>query len=91
MVLICVNWSMTCWSTEECPEAMVGLVTCGACIVVSVDHMLISILFMSVEPLEMLCAEALPPRAWDLKPNNLLSHLRLMYDLRNPNIFCIQF
>ena len=21
IVLICVNWSMTCWSTEECPEA----------------------------------------------------------------------
>ena len=45
---------------------------------VSVDCMLISILFMSVEALEMLCAqaaEALAPQAWDLKPDNLLSPL----------------
>ena len=41
----------------------------------SVDCMLISILFVSVELLEMLCAEALVPRAWDLKPDCLLSPL----------------
>ena len=28
MLLICVNWSMTCWLTGELPEAAVGLVTC---------------------------------------------------------------
>ena len=41
--------------------------------VVSGDHMLISILSMSVEVLEMSCAEArdaLPPWAWDLKPKD---------------------
>ena len=60
---------------------------------VSVDHMLISILSVSVEALEM-CAEAaetLAPQAWDLKPDDLLSPLHLMCDLRNPNLSCIQF
>ena len=41
---------------------------------VSVDHMLISILSVSVEALGMSCAEAaeaLAPRDWDLKPDNL--------------------
>ena len=39
-----------------------------------VDRILISILSMSVEALQMSCAEAveaLAPQAWDLKPNNL--------------------
>ena len=57
MVLICVNWSITCWLTEECSEAVVGLVICGGCNVMSVDRMLISILSVSVEALEMSCAE----------------------------------
>ena len=51
---------------------------------VSVDHMLISILSMSVEALEM-CAEAaaaLALRAWDLKPEDLLSPLHLMCNFR---------
>ena len=55
MVFICANWSMTCWSTVERWEITLGLVT-ESSIVVS-DHMLISILSMSVEPLKMLCAE----------------------------------
>ena len=58
----------------------------------SVDRMLISILSVLVEALEMLrdeAAEALAPRAWGLKPNDLLSCL--MYDLRYPNLSCIQF
>ena len=62
MVFICPKWSMTCWSTEECPETALGLVTEG-CIVVA-DRMLISILSMLVEPLDMSCAEAvdaMPP------------------------------
>ena len=49
---------------------------------------------MSVEGLETLCAEAveaLVPRAWNLKPDILLSSLHLMCDLRNPNLSCIQF
>ena len=65
-------------------ETGLGLVTEG-CIVVP-DHMLISILSMLVEALEMLCteaADALVPRAWDLKPDNMLSHLHLMCDFRN--------
>ena len=65
MVLICVNWSMTCWSTEECAEGALGLVT-ESCIMVSVDCMLISILSVSVEAVEMSYAEtadALAPRA----------------------------
>ena len=60
---------------------------------VSVYCMLISILSVSVEALEMMCAavvEALAPRARDLKADNLLSPLYLMCDLRNPNLFCIQ-
>ena len=52
----CVNWSMTCSSTVERPETALGLVTEGY-IVVS-DHMLISILSMSVETLEISCVEA---------------------------------
>ena len=63
---------MTCWSTEECPETVLGLATEG-CIVVS-DHMLISRSSMLVEPLEMSCAEpvdALAPQAWDLKAEDL--------------------
>ena len=58
----------------------------------SVVHMLISILSVSVEPL--LCAEAakaLSPRAWGLKPDDLKSPLHLTLDLRKPNLSCIQF
>ena len=61
---------------------------------VSVDRMLISILSVSVEALVMSCAvaaEALAPRALDLKPDDLLSQLHLMCNLRNPNFSCIQF
>ena len=47
---------MTCLLTEKCAEIALGLET-EDCIVVS-DHILISILFMPVESLEMLCAEA---------------------------------
>ena len=66
MVLICVNVSITCWLTEEHPEVEMGLVISGGCNVVSVDRMLISILSVSVEALEMLCAvvtEAPAPQA----------------------------
>ena len=85
---------MTCWSTEDHPEAVVGLVTCCGCNMVSVDHMLISILSVSVKALEMLCAEAakaVAPWACDLKFDDLLSPLHLMCHLRNPNLSCIQF
>ena len=60
---------------------------------VSVACMLISILSVSVEALEMLCAvvaELLVPRACDLKTDDMLSPLRLMYYLRNPSLSCIQ-
>ena len=60
---------------------------------VSVDRMLISIVSVSVEALEMLCAvvaEALAPQACDLKADNLLSPLHLIYKLRNPSLSCIQ-
>ena len=60
---------------------------------VSVDCMRISILSVSVEALEMLCAvvaEALAPWAGDSKADNLLSPLRLMCDLRNTSMSCIQ-
>ena len=59
---------------------------------VSVDHMLISTL--SVEASDMLCAEAaeaLALLAWDLNPDNLLSPLHQICDLRNPSLSCIQF
>ena len=45
------------------------------------NHMPISLLSMSVEALEMLCAaavDALAPRAYDLKLDNWLSPLHLM-------------
>ena len=60
---------------------MLGLVT-EDCNVVS-DHMLVSILSVSVEALEMLCADvadALPPQAGDMKPDNPLSPLHLRCD-----------
>ena len=41
----------------------------------------------------MLCAvlaKALAPWVCGLRADDLLSHLRLMYDLRNPNLSCIQ-
>ena len=52
---------------------------------VSVDRMVISIMSMSVETLEMLCAEAanaLALWAWDLKPDDLPSPLCLVCDFR---------
>ena len=52
MVFICANWSMTCWSTVECLETPLGLAIDGCCVVS--DH----ILSVSVELLEMSCAEA---------------------------------
>ena len=61
---------------------------------VSVDCMLIYVLSVSVKALAMLCAKAaetLAPHAWDLKPDDLLSPLHLMCDLRNPNLSCIHF
>ena len=74
MVVICANWSMTCWIAKEPAKTALGLATEG-CIVVS-DRMLISILFLSLELLEMLCAEAVDALAsWTrvLKPDDLLS------------------
>ena len=62
---------------------MLGLVTEGY--IVLSDCMLISILSMSAESLEILCAEAadaLAPQALDLKSDNLLSVLHLMCDFR---------
>ena len=58
---------------------------------VSADCMLISTMSVSVEALEMLCAEAaqaLAPQAWDLKPDNfLLSDVQLQQSKSS----CIQF
>ena len=53
------------------------------------DCMVISILYMSVEALEMSCAEtvgALAPRARDLKPEDLLSLLYLMCIFKKLNL-----
>ena len=74
---------MSCWSTKEQMKTVLGLLTEG-CNVVS-DCMLISIMSELVEALEMLCAEAaeaLALQAWDLKPDDLLTPLHLMCDLR---------
>ena len=52
---------------------------------VSVDRMVISILSVLAEALKMYCAEAAEapaPRDLDLKPDDLLSTLPLMCDLR---------
>ena len=60
---------------------------------VSVDPILISILSVSVEGLEMLCAvvaEALAPLSCDLKAGDLLSPLHLMCDFKNLNLSCIK-
>ena len=73
MVFICANWSITCWSTVEHWETTPGLAIDGCCMVS--DHMLISILFISVEGLEMLCsvaAVALTPLVVDLKAEEFL-------------------
>ena len=61
---------------------------------VSVDCMLISILSVSVKAPAISCVEAteaLAPRAWDLKPDNLLSPLHLMCNFRNQKLSCIHF
>ena len=61
---------------------------------ISVDRMLISMLSVLVEAHDMSCAviaEALAPQAWDLNTDNLLSPLRQMCDLMNPNLSCILF
>ena len=74
-------------AAEEHSETALGLVTEG-CIVVS-DCMLISLLSVSVEALEMLCAEAahaLAPQAGDLMPENLLSLLHLMWVFTKLNL-----
>ena len=86
MVLLCANWSMTCWSTKECLETALGLVT-EDCIVVS-DHMLISILSVLVEPMEMgaEAGHALAPRAGNLKAEDLLSPLCLMGIFKKLNL-----
>ena len=82
MGLICANWAMTCWSTEEGAKTALELITEG-CILVS-DRMLISILYMSVEALEM--SDALAAQAEDLKPDNLLSPFCLMCHFKNLNL-----
>ena len=84
-LLICVNWSMICWSTKAHPEAAMRLVT--------VDRMLISILSVSVEALELcaVAAEAWAPRIWELKPDDLLSPLHKMCELRNPTLSLSSF
>ena len=87
MVLICVNWSMSCLSIEEHWETALGLVTEG-CIVVS-DCMLSSILSMLVDPLEMPCAkgeDALVPWAGDLKLEDLLSSLHQICVFKKLNL-----
>ena len=68
IVFICANWSMTCWSTVGHWKTTVGLAIDGCCVVS--DHMLISILSVSVEGLEILCSVAvvtLTPLVVDLK------------------------
>ena len=70
---------MTYWLTKEAAKTALWLVTEG-CIVVS-DRMLIFILFLSVEPLEMLCAavvNALAPWTRVLRPDDLLHRWRLL-------------
>ena len=60
----------------------------NGCCVVS-EPMLILMLSLSVEPLEMLCAEAavaLAPLAGNLKPGDLLSPLHLMCVFKKLNL-----
>ena len=81
---------MTCLSIVECWETALGLVTEG-CIVVY-DHMLISILSVSFEPLAMSSAlDALAPWAGDLKAEDLPSPLNLVHVFKKVNISWIQF
>ena len=78
---------MTCWSTKEHLETALGLVIEGR--IMLSDHRLISILSLSVEALEMLCAaavDALAPWADDLKPKDLLSPLHLMCVFKKLNL-----
>ena len=78
---------MAYWSAKKHWETALGLVTEG-CIVVP-DRMLISMQSMSVEPLEMLCVEAvdaLAPLAGDLKAEDLLSALHLICFFKKLNL-----
>ena len=82
MVVICVNWSMTCWSTGECWGCIEG------CIVVF-DYMLGSKASVLVEVLETSCAEAMDALAhWagQMKPDNLRSPLQLMCVFKKLNL-----
>ena len=84
VAFIYANWSKTCWSTVEHWETAQGLVTEG-CIVVS-DCMLISIISVSVERLEMSCAE----EGDALAPQPLVSEVCLqeIKFILNPVLFC---
>ena len=94
MIMICVNCYIICWSSEECHEAAVEIITSLGCNMVSIDFTLISILSTSVETLGMLCAEAakaLSPWRWDLKSDDLIIPLSLMWHLKISNLSCIHF
>ena len=63
--------------------------TCSDSNVVSVDHMLISILSVSVEALEMSCAavaKALATQVCNLKADDLQNPCCLMCELRNQEL-----
>ena len=71
---------MTSWSTVECWETALGLVTEG-CILVSDLHTVLRV--------EVYCAEAedaKAPWAGDLKAKDLLSPLHLMYVFKKLNL-----
>ena len=89
---IFANWSMTCWLLVERRETTLGFAI-NSCCVVS-DRMLTSILSVSVEFLEMFCAEAtvaLAPPARDLEPEDLRSPFILMCAFKRLNLSWIQF
>ena len=69
---------MTCWSTDGVWDTSLGLTMDGWCVVS--EHMLVSILSVSVDPREMWndSALSLAPLHRDMKPEDLLSPFLLM-------------
>ena len=76
MNFICVNWTMTCWSTLEHYETTLGIAINGCCMVSDRILHTNSTLSVSVETLKISCAE----------PDDLLSHLHLMCIVKKLNV-----
>ena len=94
IVFILANRSMTCWSTDEGWDTPLLLVLQMDDWCFVSERMLIAILSVSVNPCEMLWAEAalaLTPLCGDLKPEYFLRPFLLMWLFQTLHLSWIQF